>query len=247
MGEMEDNRNGNGFSLNRRKLLKVLSGGVILFLSDIKLNAQERGQSGSALSVDAPSKYTETIAVLESSYREEIRAHLSYSAYAPKAIAENYPNIAHLFSSFAVSESIHAEIFKKLLSDLGAEAKETPKPEINISATKENLNMAAKMELWHIDQFYPQSIEKAKLENHEGTIGNLNYAWETEKQHRGLLKKIQLGTGILFKLLAKKFEETPAKYFVCQVCGSTLTELPKDVCPICKVPVSQFKEVERIR
>lgn len=244
---MEDNRHRNRFSLNRRRFLKTLSGGVLLFLSDIKLNAQERGQPGSVPFVDAPSKYTETIAVLQSAYREEIRAHLSYSAYAPKAMAENYPNIAYLFSAFALSESIHAQNFKKLLSDLGVEAKETPKPEIKISSTKENLDTATQMELWHIDQFYPQSIEKAKLENHEATIGNLTYAWETEKQHRGLLKKIQSGTGILFKLLAKKLEGTQANYFVCEVCGSTLMELPKDVCPICKVPVSQFKEVERIK
>lgn len=239
-------RIGSPVHLGRREFLGALSGGILLLFYK-NLRGQEMGRSGAILSKETQSQYPGTIIVLQNAYREEIKAHLSYSAYAPKAVAENYPNIAHLFSAFAVSESIHAQNFKKHLSDLGAEGKETPKPEIKISTTKENLKMATQMELWHIDQFYPQSIEKATLENHEGTIGNLTYAWETEKQHRDLLKKIQSGTGLLFKLLAKKFEGPPANYFVCQVCGSTLMELPKDVCPICKVPVSQFKEVERIK
>ncbi len=96
-----------------------------------------------------------------------------------------------------------------------------------------------------IDQRYPQFVEEAKPEAHEGTLRNLNYAWDIEKQHRDLIQKMQSGTGIFFGILAKKMEKTSLKYFVCQICGSTMVELPKDSCPICKNPASVYKEVAR--
>jgi rubrerythrin len=48
---------------------------------------------------------------------------------------------------------------------------------------------------------------------------------------------------MLFGFLAKKIEESPAHYFVCESCGSTLTELPEDACPICKGTVSRYKKL----
>lgn len=197
--------------------------------------------------VNAQSKYAETTAVLQAAYRGEIQAHLTYIAYAQKAITENYPNIGHLFASLAASESIHARNFKKLLTDLRVEVKEISKPEIKVSSTKENLKSATQVELQEIDQKYPQFIEKVKSERHEAALQNITYAWESEKQHRDLIQKIQSGTGILFGVLTRKVEKTPTQFFVCQSCGSTLRELPKDTCPICESPVSQYKEVERIK
>ena len=196
--------------------------------------------------VSAQPKYPETISVLQNAYAGEIQAHLTYQAYAQKAISENYPNIAHLFVSLAASESIHARNFKQLLSDLKIEMKQAPKLEMKVSTTKENLKNATQVELQEIDQKYPQSIEKIKPDKHDEAIQKITYAWESEKQHRELIKKIESGTGMLFKMLAGIIEKTPNRYFVCQECGSTITELPKDVCPICKSPLSKYKEVERI-
>ena len=196
---------------------------------------------------NAQSKYPETIAALQVAYRGEIQAHLNYMAYAQKADSENYPNIGHLFVSLATSESIHARNFKKALSDLGVDVKEMPKPEIKVSSTKENLKNATQVELQEIDQKYPQLVEKIKPENHEAAIRNISYAWESEKQHRDLIQKIQSGTGILFGVLTRTIEKTPTRYFVCQNCGSTLVELPKDICPICRGSVSEYKVLERIK
>lgn len=201
----------------------------------------------SASWADAQSKYPETISVLQEIYRGEIQAHLNYLAYAQKANSENYPNIAHLFTALATSESIHARNFKKLSSDLGADVKEIPKPEIKVSSTKENLKNATKVELQEIDQKYPQYIERIKSGKYEPAIRNITYAFESEKQHHDLIQKIQSGTGLFFGVLARTIEKTSVKFFVCQTCGSTLNELPKDTCPICKGPISAYKEVERIK
>jgi len=196
--------------------------------------------------VIAQSNYPETIAVLQTAYQNEIQAHVSYQAYAQKALSENYPSIAHLFLALASSESIHARNFKQCLSDLYFEVRE-PKAEIKVSSTKENLKNATQVELQEIDQRYPQFIQKIKSEKHEVALRNLTYAWESEKQHRALIEKIESGTGFLFGLLASRIEDKPFRYFVCQTCGSTIRELPKEACPICSVPASQYKEIERIK
>ena len=193
------------------------------------------------------SKYPETIATLQTAYRNEIQAHLNYLAYARKANSENYPNVAYLFCGFAASEWIHARDFRQILSELDGQVKETPKPDVKVFNTKANLKNALDFELKDIDQRYPQLIEKIKPEKHEAAIRDITYAWESEKQHRDLIQKMQSGTGIFFGLLAKKIEETSVRYFVCQICGSTVVELPKDSCPICKMLISNFKEVGRIK
>ena len=72
----------------------------------------------SSLTLDAQPKFSETILALQMAYASEIQAHLNYVRYAEKARLDNYPAIAHLFNSFATSESFHARNFKQVLSDL---------------------------------------------------------------------------------------------------------------------------------
>lgn len=196
------------------------------------------------LSLHAESEYPETISVLQILYKDETQALHSYAAYAEKAKSDNYPNIAKLFVSFATSESIHARNFKEQLSALGVEVEKSPVPEVKVSSTKKNLKRATETELKEIDKRYPQFIERIKAENHTAAIQYITYAWESEKQHRDLIKRIKSGTGIFFGLLTKKIEEEPAQYFVCQNCGSTLTEIPKATCPICGQLASMYMKIE---
>jgi rubrerythrin len=195
--------------------------------------------------VDAQPEYPETIRALQMAYASEIQAHFNYLAYTQKAILQNYPGIAHLFISFANSESLHARNFKQILSGLGTQGWESPKAEVKISSTRVNLRNALDFELKDIDQRYPQIYEKSKPENHEEAIRNILYAWDSEKQHRDLIKMMRSGTGIFFGILSKKIEEVSVQYFVCQLCGSTMIELPTDHCPICNGHASQYMEVER--
>ena len=193
--------------------------------------------------VNAQTQYPETISVLEAAYNGEIQAFHSYMGYAKNANSENYTNIAKLFVALAASEAIHAHNFKTLLSELGVEVT-LPEIQIEASVTKENLNKAAKVELQEIDTKYPQFIKKIEPEKHKGAIRNITYAWESEKQHRELIRKIQSGTGMFFGILSKKIEEAPSEYFVCQNCWSTLRELPKDSCPICQLSALNYKKIQ---
>jgi Rubrerythrin len=76
-------------------------------------------------------------------------------------------------------------------------------------------------------------------------IDALTHAWLAEKQHRDKIGQIIAGSGMLFPLMAKKFEDSKFEYYVCMNCGSTLekAEMPKDACPICGKPVSGYLKV----
>jgi rubrerythrin len=69
--------------------------------------------------IEAQSKYPVTSSTLQTLYHNETQDHLTYLAYAQKAISENYPGIAYLLVTLAASESIHARNYKQILSDLG--------------------------------------------------------------------------------------------------------------------------------
>jgi len=200
-----------------------------------------------AFFVGAQSKYPKTVYALQDRYADEIHAVHKYLAYAQQALSEDYPNIAYLFVTFAASESVHARNFKRLLCDLAVEVKEIPEAEFEVSSTKGNLKKATTLEIDEIDEEYPRVIEYISPERQEAAIQDITYAWKAEKQHLDLLKKVLSGTGVFFGLLVKKIERTDVQFFVCQRCGSTLTELPRDVCPICKNPVARYREVEKVK
>ena len=193
--------------------------------------------------ISAQSGYPETISVLQILYQDEVLAYNNYQAFAKKSQAEDYPNIAKLFVAIAKSESIHARNFKDQLSALGTTAEELPQLKIKVSSTRKNLKFATAVELEEIDKKYPQFIEQITPENHAEAIQYITYAWKAEKQHRELLKKIKSGTGMFFGLLTQKIEGSPSPYFVCQRCGSTLTQIPQATCPICKGPAAEYKEI----
>ena len=194
--------------------------------------------------VNAQSEYKETISVLQSLHQDEMQAMHNYQAYARKAVSQKYPNIAKLFMTLASSESVHARNFKACLAKLGVAAEELPQQPLKVASTRKNLKFAIAVELEEIDRKYPQVLKQIKPENHKEAIQFITYAWESEKQHRELLKRIQSGTGLFFGLLTKRIEGNPYQYFVCQNCGSTLSEIPASTCPVCGGPAAKYAEIK---
>ncbi len=64
------------------------------------------------------SQYPSTLNILKKAYWAEITAHKHYNKYCHKALSEDYPNIAYLFSVLSVSEKIHADNYKKIIISL---------------------------------------------------------------------------------------------------------------------------------
>ena len=172
------------------------------------------------LAVSTQSEYNETISILQTLHKDEMQAMHNYQAYAHKAVSQKYPNIGKLFMTLAASESVHARNFKGCLAALGVADATMPQQPVKVESTRKNLKYAIAVELEEIDKKYPQVLEQINPENHTAAIQYITYAWNSEKQHRELLKKIQSGTGVFFGMLIKRIEGNPYQYFICQKCGS---------------------------
>jgi rubrerythrin len=187
--------------------------------------------------------YAQTTAVIRVVLDGELLAHARYVAYAARAREENYPHIASLALALAASEEVHARNFEQVLKDLGAPV-QPQSPLVPVADTRTNLKNASSAELDEIDNRYPRFIRQITPENYPAAISDLTHAWKAEKQHRDLITQLIQGSGLLFGLLARTIEGTPVDYFVCDRCGSTLPELPRDSCPICGGPVSAYRKVD---
>ncbi len=186
-----------------------------------------------------------TIEALKERYRDEVIAHRSYAAYAERACDEGYPNIAHLFKSLAASEGVHARNFKGLLAGLDVDANAIAILQAQeVGTTRDNLKHASGVERDEIDREYPAILERIASEENQHAITSITHAWKAEQQHRDLIVKIHKAASRMFGLLVGRIEGGESHYHVCAVCGSTLTELPGNQCPICAEPVSGYHEVE---
>ncbi|NWF39295.1 rubrerythrin [Mariprofundus sp. NF] len=189
--------------------------------------------------------YTETIAVLQMLYGNEVRAGYRYQLYSDRAKADGHINIAHMFKAIAASEAVHAKNFKRILQSLNTEVHEIDLSSIKASGTKDNLKYATHVELSEIDNEYPRYIQRVGVESHAQAVEYINYAWEAERQHRELIKEIQSGTGFFFSVLLDRFREKESVYYVNQNCGATVHELPVDACPICHKPLDTYMEIPK--
>ena len=192
---------------------------------------------------DKIANYRETIAVLQELYKAEITASKTYSEFTQKAEEEKYYSVSRLFSALSGSETVHARNFKNILNDLGVEPKNFPDPDIKIADTKTNLKWALKVELSEIDTNYPMLIKKIKPEGNKRALEDITYAWESEMQHRDLIKKMKSALGFFFGKIVDKLKEAK-DYHVCQRCGSTVFKLPEEYCIICGSPVSMYRQIK---
>ena len=233
---------------NRRTFIKYMAlvgGCAFASISPTKLFGEEgEKRIASSQSVnDTSFIYQQTRQILKQAYGREIQAHLAYTKFSRKALKEGYPNIAYLFKSFAVAESIHGRNFRNTLRSLG-DPPSRPAEKIEILSTRKNLDQAIQLELNEINIYYPEHIRVIKEEAYWNAISAVAHALASEKQHEKLLQKMKKGTGMFWGMLKKKIESKDVTFFICQVCGSTLNKMP-DICPICEKPNSFYKEIEK--
>jgi len=157
---------------------------------------------------------------LKEAFAGESQANRKYLAFAKKAEAEGYKQVARLFRAAAEAETVHAH---NHLRELGG-----------IRTTSENLNEAISGESFEFQSMYPKMIEEAKAEANALAERSFVYANEVEKIHADLYQKALEHLG--------KNEDTA--YYVCQVCGNTVEGHAPDECPICKAKKQAFKKVD---
>lgn len=188
--------------------------------------------------------YSMTVQAMKAALESETKVYYHYLEFGRRARDEGYQGIAYLFTAFAASEQVHASNFGRVLTRLGEELAPLPKPAPVAHSTRENLIMAANGEMTSIDDFYPDLLAKISGEKHADAIDAVQFAWASEKQHRDKIKQIQRWTPTLFEIVARTIDQKTGRYFVCQLCGSTVNKIPEGACPICKNPPTQYRLIE---
>ena len=128
---------------------------------------------------------SKTLDNLMAAFNGESNAHARYLAFAQKADAEGYGDVASLFRAAARAEQIqrgkprrrHQEDGWVPKADLGA-------PEVK--STKENLQAAIKGESYERDTMYPDFIAQARKEGNREALQTLNFAKSAEVEHAKL-------------------------------------------------------------
>ncbi|ATX81066.1 Rubrerythrin [Mariprofundus ferrinatatus] len=195
---------------------------------------------------DAASKpYPETLAVMQMLYGIETRAEYRFNLFSERAKEDGYGRTAHLFKAISLSESIHAAHFKALIEELGGTVAMVDFSSIKAESTKENLEYAATTELAEINNQYPRYIDRINPENHQQAMEYVRFAWEAEKHHRALIVKVHSGADLFFDKLLSSMDATSSRYYVNRNCGTTVSKLPPDACPVCHLPINSYVEVAR--
>jgi len=160
---------------------------------------------------------------LKDAFAGESQANRRYLAFAKKADADGFPQIAKLFRAAADAETIHAMNHFRVLG--------------GVKTTEENLGVAIAGEAYEYQTMYPSFYEDAKAEANKGAMGTFGDAKSAEKVHHDLY------ASALASLKSGKDLGT-ATVWVCPVCGNIEFGAPEERCKICNTPGSKWFEVK---
>ena len=168
---------------------------------------------------------------LVAAYNGESNAHVRYAAFALKADEEGFTQVASLFRAASRAEEIHAANHATVIRRMGGNPVADIQP-TDVLTTAENLVAAIAGETYERDVMYPAFIELAKHDGNKPGIRTFEYAIAAEIEHAILYTKA------LQSLSSMKGGKT--MYFVCPVCGKTVTATDFDKCPVCGALPEKF-------
>jgi rubrerythrin len=160
---------------------------------------------------------------LKETFAGESQANRKYLAFAKKAEADGYPQIARLFRAAAEAETVHAHAHLRVMDGVGS--------------TLENLEAAIAGEGYECQKMYPEFIKIAEAEKNQSAVFSFKHALAVEATHH------KLYSDALATLKAGK-DLPAASIYVCPVCGHTEVGEAPDKCPVCGTPKRMFFEVQ---
>jgi len=175
-----------------------------------------------------------TLDNLMAAFNGESNAHANYAAFAKKADEEGYTQVASLFRAATRAEEIHAANHAAVIKKMGG----NPQAVINtpaVKTTSENLKAAIAGETYERDVMYPEFIVNAKAANERAAIRTFTYALAAETEHAALY------TEALNNLSAWKGGKK--EFYVCPVCGKTVTVVDFSACSVCGTPKEKFEKI----
>lgn len=154
---------------------------------------------------------------LRNAYAGESQAMVRYKIFAEIARSKGFEGIARVFEAASLSEFIHAKNHLKVIEEL--------------NDVKRNLETAHAGETYEISEMYPKFYEEAQKEGNKRAMTSIRWAWETEKVHAGIFKK-----------LLESGEDFTGKIYICPVCGYAMEGDVPENCPLCNTPKDNFVE-----
>ena len=160
---------------------------------------------------------------LEEAFAGESQANRKYLAFAKKADADGFPQVAKLFRAAADAETVHAHAHLRAMG--------------GIRSTEQNLQEAVEGESHEFKSMYPPFLEEAQRENNKQAEISFKFALAVEEIHHDLyqnaLTSVKAGSDLPEK-----------KIYTCEVCGNTVYDEAPEKCPVCNAPRAQFKEIK---
>ena len=160
---------------------------------------------------------------LKAAFAGESQANRKYLAFAKKADAEGFPQIAKLFRAAAAAETVHAHNHLRAMD--------------GIKSTAENLEVAIAGENYEVVSMYPPMLAEAETAGEKRAAKSFGYALKVEKIHEALYRKAA-------ELLGKGKDGVETDYYVCPICGYTHQGKFEGKCPVCNTPAEKFVKVE---
>ncbi|MBE2180918.1 MAG: rubrerythrin family protein [Chthoniobacterales bacterium] len=174
-----------------------------------------------------------TIKNLNAAFQGESNASNRYAIFAEKADAEGHPEVAKLFRAASTSEAIHRDNHRKAILGLGGKIEAFELETVAPGSTADNLEAAIKGETYEQETMYPEFLAVAEKDDARSAMRTFKFAMETEKEHAKLYRTALDSLG----------KQGPVEYYVCQVCGMTLTGVPGKKCPVCRKSRDEYKKI----
>ena len=175
----------------------------------------------------------QTLKNLNTAFQGESNAANRYGKFAEKAAAEGNAQVAKLFRAAAASEAIHRDTHKAAIAGLGGTANTFELDAVEPATTADNLRASIKGETYERDTMYPEFLTLAKADDAPAAIRTIEFALAAEKEHAKLYQEALDNLG----------KNAKADYYVCSVCGMTVTELPAKKCRSCRQSRDKYKMI----
>ncbi len=160
---------------------------------------------------------------LKDAFAGESQANRMYLAFAKKAEADGFKQVAKIFRAAAEAETVHAHAHFRVMG--------------GVKSTLENAQTAQAGEGYEFKEMYPKFVAEAQAEGNKAALQSFQFAMAVEKIHHDLY-------GQAIASLKGGQDLPAAAIYVCPVCGNTVVGSIPDKCPICNVPKDKFVEVK---
>ena len=158
---------------------------------------------------------------LKEAFAGESQANRKYLAFAKKAEAEGFGNVAKLFRTAAEAETIHALAHLNALDGVGS--------------TADNLRAAIAGETYEAAEMYPPMLQQAIDDDHKAKR-MFGYALKAEAVHAKLYS-------MALEAVAVGKDLTAVDFYLCPVCGHIEIGSAPASCPLCGTKAEKFVKV----